>query len=122
MESLAKDKLIPLDSDLYRAGVDQFEHNLNFILEELKKNNIPVVIGTLVSNLMNQPPFIAENSGAGKTFETAEKLYTDGKYDEAKVEFIKAKDLDELRFRAPESFNSIIKELASKHGAAFISD
>ncbi|MCC6637686.1 MAG: hypothetical protein IT278_08160 [Ignavibacteriaceae bacterium] len=32
MESLAKDKLIPLDSDLYRAGVDQFEHNLNFIL------------------------------------------------------------------------------------------
>jgi tetratricopeptide (TPR) repeat protein len=120
MESLAKDKLIPLDSDLYQAGVDQFEHNLNYILEELKKNNIPVVIGTLVSNLMNQPPFIAENSGAGKLFENAEKLYKDGKYDEAKVEFIKAKDMDELRFRAPESFNSIIKELASKHGASFI--
>jgi tetratricopeptide (TPR) repeat protein len=121
MESLAKDKLIPLDSDLYRAGVDQFEHNLNYILEELKKNNIPVVIGTLVSNLMNQPPFIAENSGAWKLFENAEKLYKDGKYNEAKVEFIKAKDMDELRFRAPESFNSIIKELASKHGAALIS-
>lgn len=120
MESLAKDKLIPLDSDLYRAGVDQFEHNLNYILEELKSNNIPVVIGTLVSNLLNQPPFIAENSGAGKSFETAGKLYRDEKYDEAKIEFVKAKDLDELRFRAPESFNSIIKEAAAKHEASLI--
>lgn len=120
MESLAKDKLIPLDSDLYQAGVDQFEHNLNYILEELKGNNIPVVIGTLVSNLLNQPPFIAEKSGAGKTFETAQKFFRNRKYDEAKVEYIKAKDLDELRFRAPESFNSIIKSLASKHGAFLI--
>lgn len=120
MESLAKDKLIPLDSDLYQAGVDQFEHNLNYILEELKENKIPVVIGTLVSNLLSQPPFIAEKSGAGKLFETAEKLYRDEKYDEAKVEFIKAKEHDELRFRAPESFNSIIKELASRYGASLI--
>lgn len=85
MESLAKDKLIPLDSDLYQAGVDQFEHNLNYILKSWKGNNIPVVIGTLVSNLLNQPPFIAEKSGAGKTFETAEKLYRDEKFDEAKI-------------------------------------
>ncbi len=120
MESLAKDKLIPLNSDLYQAGVNQFEHNLNYILEELKGNNIPVVIGTLVSNLLNQPPFIAEKGGAGKSFETAEKLYRDGKYDEAKIEFIKAKELDELRFRAPQSFNSIIKETAVKHGASLI--
>jgi tetratricopeptide (TPR) repeat protein len=120
MESLAKDKLIPIDSDLYQAGIDQFEHNLNQILENLKENNIPVIIGTLVSNLLDQPPFIAEKSGAGKTFEQAAKLYRDGKFEEAQVEYIKAKDLDELRFRAPEAFNLIIKSAAANYGATLL--
>lgn len=34
--------------------------------------------------------------------------------------FLRAKDLDELRFRAPESFNDIIRETADRHGAVLV--
>jgi cupin superfamily acireductone dioxygenase involved in methionine salvage len=39
---------------------------------------------------------------------------------EAKAEFVLAKDLDDLRFRAPEEYNSIIQELSKKNGAAYV--
>jgi lysophospholipase L1-like esterase len=120
MESLAKDKYIPLNSDIYKAGVNQFENNLNYILSELTDNNIPVIIGNLVSNLLNQPPFISERSKAGTIFSEAKHLYDSGEYEKAKLKFIEAKENDELRFRAPEEFNQIIKKLASENNARLL--
>ena len=38
----------------------------------------------------------------------------------ARVDFLQAKDLDQLRFRAPELFNRIIVEVASEHGAYLV--
>lgn len=43
-----------------------------------------------------------------------------GRPSEARHAFLKAKDLDELRFRAPESFNDIIRAAALDHGAVLV--
>ena len=120
MESLAKDKLVPLDSDLYNAGVDQFRHNLSAIFESLKKAGIPVIAGTLVSNLLDQAPFYPELSGAGEAFKKGKDLFAKEKYAEAAVELTKAKDLDQLRFRAPSVFNKIISEVAAANGFGLV--
>lgn len=39
---------------------------------------------------------------------------------EARKAFLNAKDRDELRFRAPEEFNTIIRQLAKKHSATVV--
>jgi Flp pilus assembly protein TadD len=43
-----------------------------------------------------------------------------GRSSEARHAFLKAKDLDELRVRAPESFNDIIRAAALEHGAVLV--
>jgi len=43
-----------------------------------------------------------------------------GEYREARVAYLKAKDLDLLRFRAPEAMNEIIRELAGTYGAVLV--
>jgi tetratricopeptide (TPR) repeat protein len=40
--------------------------------------------------------------------------------DEARTAFVRAKDLDGLRFRAPEAVNRIIREEAARHGALVV--
>ncbi len=120
MESLAKDKLVPIDSDIYNAGVDQFRHNLASIFSSLKKAGIPVIAGTLVSNLLDQSPFYPELSGAGEAFKRGKELFAEGKYTEAAGQLMKAKDLDQLRFRAPSVFNTIIREEAAANGFGLV--
>ncbi len=48
-------------------------------------------------------------------------LSTRGEHTEARDAFLAAKDRDQLRFRAPEDFNAIVRELAAEHGA-YIAD
>jgi len=120
MESLAKDKLVPLDSDLYKAGVDQFRHNISEIFGSLKKAGIPVIAGTLVSNLLDQAPFYPELSGSGEAFKKGKEFFAKEKYAEATAELIKAKDLDQLRFRAPSVFNNIIREAVAANGFGLV--
>lgn len=43
-----------------------------------------------------------------------------GRPDEAKEAFLQAKELDELRFRAPEAMNEVITALAARHGATVV--
>jgi lysophospholipase L1-like esterase len=43
-----------------------------------------------------------------------------GEYEKAKREFLKAKDFDLLRFRAPEQMNIVIKNLADLHRASVV--
>jgi tetratricopeptide (TPR) repeat protein len=49
---------IPLGSELYRAGIDQFEANLAELLGKYQSAGIPVYLGTLVSNERDLPPFV----------------------------------------------------------------
>ena len=118
MEQVVGRSLIPLNSALYNLGVKQFEGNMNDILSLFKGKNIPVILGTLTSNLKNLAPFVSvkENKlpSADSIYSEARNSLKSGNPAEAKKLFIEAKDLDELRFRAPEIFNSIIKKLGNK--------
>jgi tetratricopeptide (TPR) repeat protein len=125
MEFMVAEQQIPYQSELYRKGVAQFKYNMTATLELLQKENIPVFFSNLVSNLRSLPPFISdgpENENARYYFQTAQSFYEQGNYPEAKEYYIKAKENDLLRFRAPEEINTIIEELCNRYPNAYLVD
>ena len=50
-------------------------------------------------------------------FERGQALEALGRYGEAREAYLAAKDRDELRFRAPEEINRILREVAAREGA-----
>jgi lysophospholipase L1-like esterase len=119
MSRMAKDQLITLDSDVYEKGVDQFRENMKDVLDMTKEAGIPVILSTLTSNLKDQPPFVSVKS---KNFPSAESIFKDAedalklkKKKEADSLFRFAKDLDALRFRAPEEFSRLINSFGRKY-------
>lgn len=119
MARIVSEQNIPLNSDLYNAGKEQFQSNLNDILRKTKKSNVPVIVSELVCNIRDQLPFISIESGknpsANSKFREGRLLENAGKYEVAKIAYYQAKDLDALRFRAPEDFNEILTTLAKKY-------
>jgi hypothetical protein len=59
MEKLARGRNVPIDSDLYKAGLDVFKTNIEDIRTLCSEHNVPVLFGTQVSNLRGHPPFIS---------------------------------------------------------------
>jgi len=120
MARIAGDKLIELNSDIYEKGAEQFKGNLKDIFDLCKKNNIPVMIGTLTSNLKDLMPFQSLENGnyesAQSVFKKAIRNYESSNFSKADSLFRLAKDLDALRFRAPELFNETIENLADENG------
>ena len=135
MEVMAREQQIPYQSEVYEAGIDQFRSNLKSILKKYRKNEIPVLLSTVVSNEKDVAPFISaplndkkfqqslrsSPMNAGRIAENnAKAAYQLGKFyveknqDSAGKYFEIAKEMDQLRFRAPEKINSIIKELATE--------
>lgn len=118
MSRIVKEKTIPFRNNLYELGKNQFHQNLKCILQKSKDAGLPVILSELVCNVRDQPPFVSMESdsfaSAQKMFETAQRLESEKKYDEAKKAYYEAKDLDALRFRAPEEFNEIIHTLAKE--------
>jgi len=118
MARMSQRNLIPFNSEKYFAGLDQFEGNLRDILEMATQENIPVVLGLLVSNLKDQKPFesVSEDDQptADEIFELAKLKLNSGNIDEADSLFRLAKDLDALRWRAPEDMNKIISNLGNE--------
>ena len=119
MSNIAREKLIEFNSELFNSGVSQFEGNLNDIFAQCKENNIPVIIGTLVSNLKDLEPFNSINSKNGEStdiiFNKAKEAYVNTNFNDADSLFRLAKDLDGLRFRAPEKFNKVIHNFSMKY-------
>jgi len=119
MERIVSEQIIPLESELYKKGEKQFSSNLEEILLQAKKAKVPVVLSELVSNLRDQSPFQSVQSDtfppANEIYQQAQKLDELGYHEKALQMYIRAKDLDALRFRATEDFNTIIRELASKY-------
>ena len=160
MATIVREKQIPMDSDLYQRGLAQFRANLDAILSRYHRSGIPVFIGTLASNLRDQPPFIGghhpladvaslvehfvagqkmlslgfpgealaefdkaveiDSSHAGGHYGRGQSLDQLERFEEAHEAYLVAKDLDQLRFRAPEAVNDIIRELAAKQGAHLV--
>ena len=123
MSRVAAERSIPLDSPLYQRGVQQFRGNLERLLEKYRSAGIPVFIGTLASNERDQPPFVSgadPANSAARPFERGRTLEAAGKTAEARLEYLAAKDRDELRFRAPEEFNEVIRKAAAAAGATVV--
>jgi tetratricopeptide (TPR) repeat protein len=124
MAQMAKDKLIEFNSEIYWDGIKQFEGNLCDILEMCKEANVPIITSTLACNLKDQKPFVSvkdsEYPPADDMFLKAKIKLDFGEADSASILFLYAKELDALRFRAPEEINNIIIRLCGDMGFPFI--
>jgi len=124
MEILARDRLIPLGSDRYEAGAKQFESNLDAICRLFRSKGVPVLVGSLVSNLRDQPPFAAAANAApgsaDSTFAAGRAAFVAGDSALADRLFTRARDLDVVRFRAPSEFNRIIRRVSTRTGAIYV--
>lgn len=145
MASVAKEKAIAFDSALFAQGAEQFEQNLIAIQSALRNAKVPLYLSTIASNEMDLPPFSSSSNldveqlidrakprsnrriiqqgvkllergdtSADLAYAVAQAMLDEN--DERAAEFFTlAKDFDLLRFRAPSSFNRIIKEIADNN-------
>ncbi len=124
MERMVGKSLVPLNSEIFNLGVDQFKGNMIDILKMFKNAKIPVIIGSLTCNLKDLKPFISKKENglpaADDVYKKAQTKLATGDSVEAKKLFLEAKELDELRFRAPQIFNSILKSLSITFDDPFI--
>ena len=118
MSIMARNKYILLNSKLFDKGIEQFKVNMTDILKMIKDKGIPVILGRLVSNLKDQKPFISIPTPGYKTadqvYDEAENAIKDNNFTKADSLFLLAKDLDALRFRAPEKINTVIDNLGKE--------
>lgn len=118
MSRMAKNKYILYNSEMFNAGLQQFKKNFSDILNMIKEKGVPVIIGKLACNLKDQKPFISvetpDNKNAELVYEEAQSELKKNNTIKADSLFRQAKDLDALRFRAPEKINEIIDDLGKK--------
>lgn len=102
----------------YRRAKQHYQQNLEEIFERAHAANVPVIISELVSNVRDHAPFVSVATdrypSADIVFRQAQVLEAEGQYGQARAAYYRAKDLDVLRFRAPQAFNEIIRETAAK--------
>ena len=124
MEVLARNREVPLDSEIYKRGVEQFEGNLTRVVRAFRDEGIPVFVGSLTSNLRSQRPLASPaNRGpmrAEGVFLEARRALGQGDVSLAQLLFTRARDLDVVRFRAPTEFNRVIERVAKATGAVYV--
>jgi lysophospholipase L1-like esterase len=124
METLAGNRDIPLDSELFRRGVQQFESNLMRIVRVFRDEGVPVFIGSLASNLRDQPPLASGgNRGPARAegaYLAARRALGAGEAALAPILYTRARDLDVVRFRAPTEFNLVVDRVAKRTGARYV--
>jgi tetratricopeptide (TPR) repeat protein len=126
MVRMPADKEILFGSKEYYKGISQFDDNMDKTLKILSSHKIPVLISNVVSNEKDLAPFISdtinkENSAIIK-YNDASQAFDLGDYKSAKELFIKAKEMDLLRFRAPEAINGEILKLSKKYQGIYYVD
>ncbi|NQV71953.1 hypothetical protein HQ496_02435 [bacterium] len=118
MAQVVRDASIEFDDETFNDGLQQFSENMNDVVELFRKEGIPVLIGSLVSNLSGQAP-LGDNPEALKAFDRG----TDAacQTQECKLSaFESARDLDNIRFRAPSIFNNVLEDIALRHQTGFV--
>ena len=119
-------QLIPPATVEYKTGLDQLENNLSLAIGAFRQAGIPVYVGSLVSNLRDQHPLAylstggREGKGAEGSFTEGEREFVSGDPALARNLFVRARDMDELRFRAPSDFNVVIQRVARNAGATYV--
>ena len=126
MKRMAAEQEIPYQSELYWRGIRQYEANMTDALAFLDEHRIPTFISTLVSNEKDLPPFISDTTqqetSAIHFYRLGHQAYAQGDFTKAKQRYIQAKELDLLRFRAPEAMNTIIRKLADRFAHVHLVD
>ena len=124
MARVAGERSIPLGSESFARGLEQFEDNLGRLLEKYRSAGVPVFVGTLVSNERDQVPLAvlagveSDAAGAARTaYYAAQDAEQAGNFTAARESYAWARDLDPLRFRAPAEFSEAIRRVAEAHGA-----
>lgn len=124
MELMAGNRAIVHGDEAFHRGAAQFERNLTSIASRLQAAGVPLLIGSVASNLADQPPFAAPANegpdGARAVFTAARTALARGDTAAAGTLFARARDLDVVRFRAPSEFNGIIERVARAHGATYV--
>jgi tetratricopeptide (TPR) repeat protein len=127
MRRMAADQQIVYGSPAYRAGIRQFADNMQELCRITASRGVPVFLSTLVSNEKDQRPFsggtdAAGVSGADRDFAVGDSLYHVGDYVGAKRYYVRAREEDALRFRAPEAIDSVIFSLTARYANVHLVD
>jgi len=119
MARMVKEQQITVGSDLFWDGVSQFEGNMRDILKIAKENNVKLLLSTLTSNTRDQRPFVSVKTEnyprADEIFKQAQYELNKSNFHSADSLFTLAKELDALRFRAPEKINELIREFSREY-------
>lgn len=160
MEQVVGNQSIRYGSGEYNRGVAQFRSNLRRILSKYRRAGVPVMVGTVSSNLRGHRPFVSgllastdedawtalmseatdalsrrdtvaalaaltraiesDSTGASSFWSRARLHDAAGRHAAALRDYVSAKDRDQLRFRAPEQMNVVIREEATRAGATVV--
>ncbi len=86
MERMVREKEVPYDSELFHLATETFQGNMGDIITYFNEREIPVVVGSLVSNIRDQAPFTdvfsAETNRASwqSNYQKAIKYYKAGDF------------------------------------------
>ena len=117
MEIMAAKQHIAGNSPDYKLGIEQFDKNMTELCKTLNDESIPTFLSTVESNEKDLPPFVSDGDGpnsANGWFRAGQAALKDSSFAVAKQDFDKAKELDQLRFRAPEAINDEIRKIAAE--------
>lgn len=119
MAKVIKESNIELGGELYEEGVKQFEENIGDVIDLFIGEEIPVYIGTIASNLKDQPP-LGDNEDALSKYNEANSLLESGDSLSAINSFEEAKELDGIRFRGVKGINEFIIKSSEREGVHLV--
>jgi tetratricopeptide (TPR) repeat protein len=105
------------------AAANNLHHNVAAMIERCQARGVPVLVCTLPSSEINLAPIGPDSSDSPATeqarahFLDAQTLAAEGKSTEALAEFVKARDLDTMPWRATSTAQAAIMRAAREHCA-----
>lgn len=106
MSAVIGDRAILYESDKYRQTLSNFSDNLNLILEKCQSENVPVILGDLITNEKDLPPFASSHkSDFDETLtEKFDNAIANAELRMTEVDFISAKNEINLAIQMDSSF------------------
>jgi tetratricopeptide (TPR) repeat protein len=105
------ERRVPADDPRLARTYSHFRHNLESLLDAARRAGARVILSTVATNLLDCPPF---SSGAAEShYRQARQTLGGGDLEAALRHARRARDLDELRFRADSRINGIIREVGT---------
>ena len=128
MEGMVRNREIALGSSEYEAGLSNFRANMEEIVQVAAKEKIPVVLGTLVSNLNGMEPFVSLHSkgldSAQRTrweelFSQGEKALAEKRYEDAGRDLASAVSIDSTPAKAHFALGRVLERTGKERDALY---